>query len=1120
MSSPAPFQSDMDSNPFVNMEVRPMRVKILYTSDDNKTNCLARFPDVLRIPTVPIDDNTHIGVIQLQQCIKAIVSASPELVSRLSQGDFTIYAYDYSEYETPQVGQGLLSSILAAASPTVPAHQSKGMITGRVCKNIMGIFSNGISETLEVKLRLVPVPRPIQDDYVRSMDNYRSLMPAMSGGFDPNAWSDSLALEPPFAHQSSLSGHSTSMNMFNSSHQHHRQMSNASIQGRPMSAQAHRGVSRPSSRASVRSENHVRHRDESFANNSVNQSQEDGPARKRAKVTQTDWKGRSSFGGNVDDLRVTASTAASIRVHKPVATRPGLQTNNSLEPPPRLPTPVPRGVGASGRTRPQAAGFARRESSLYNTQSVNSPDDPSGYAQSDAVMSSPEDMDFDQTIEGTPMEFPSSPPAMPEPSSPGLPMLPRAADSGYMSGGAFECLQDEEDRPIDEEDRRTAAQYKARPSTVRTDVFVEQTPGPPELLPTKMLLDPNAVQDAQSGRRSSILSSIKAHNSINQRASSLALPPRPEVPPTLTHSSSESTTTQLKTSGSVQNVPFPKPSTNRERSEDASPAPGEDAYSKLARSGSGAKRKKVIQDNLARAVASGAMPMFCANCGAIETPTWRTLHVKTVQGCPDDYVNPDPETATTTGIEVIDREKDSDKVTKYRIIKSMRKSRDRVQMHGYETMSVCNPCGLWFNKFKYMRPEDKWNSRPRAKKNRQVRNNGLQSDMVEPQSDYPQSGLWTDAMQPDDTNEETEKASEEPEDSDEPQMPPPPITNRPRASSMQGQSRRAVSQDQWDSATLEAALQRAIQSSPARLLGTQESPIELEDDPTPKPTRRLLFPSPRKDGEVKSLDDSCISMGQGKQLNSKDDTSVNDPFQIGTSATDKENLPPFDVDDDLAHLFEVSPSAYLKTPVKYTPQKTPTSKSMAQFEALLATPTPSRRNISGGSVTTRTPNRGLDPFLPTFSSSETRNLFPVTPSRNISNSITSPSPNREVMTPFTRQLTEFLNGSAKGDSQGLGMNFGLHVTSSSSRVGSGALFGTPDKHGFDFSDMPTFMTPGRDYGFDFTDLQPVETKPESQSAVAEVAESTEITEVAKVAKVTEVAESSGVEDVTMQEVST
>jgi len=386
-----------------------------------------------------------------------------------------------------------------------------------------------------------------------------------------------------------------------------------------------------------------------------------------------------------------------------------------------------------------------------------------------------------------------------------------------------------------------------------------------------------------------------------------------------------------------------------------------------------------------------------------------------------------------------------------------------------------------------MRPAEKWNKNPRNSKKRQSKKDNLQSDMAEPQSDYPQSGFWTDALQADETNEEREKVSEEPEDCDEPQMHPP-VANRPRASSMQGQSRRSEEQDQWNAATMDAALHRAIQSSPARFLGTQESPIELEDDLTPKPTRRLLFPSPRKDGEAKSLDDSCIPMSTSKQSGGKTTRITNDPFQIDTSTIDKENLPPFDIDDDFSHLFEGSPSAFFKTPAKYTPRKTPTSKSTAQFEALLATPTPSRRNISGGSVTTRTPNRGQDPFLPTFSSSETKNLFPVTPSRNISNSnITSPSPSREIMTPFTRHLTQLLNetSSANGEMQGLGMNFGLHVTSSSSRVASNALFGTPDKHGFDFSDMPTFMTPGRDYGFDFADLQAFETQPETQAAVRE-----------------------------------
>ena len=51
-------------------------VKVLYTFDDqNKTNCLARLPHELQIPTVALDETTHIGVIELRTCIQAIVAA-------------------------------------------------------------------------------------------------------------------------------------------------------------------------------------------------------------------------------------------------------------------------------------------------------------------------------------------------------------------------------------------------------------------------------------------------------------------------------------------------------------------------------------------------------------------------------------------------------------------------------------------------------------------------------------------------------------------------------------------------------------------------------------------------------------------------------------------------------------------------------------------------------------------------------------------------------------------------------------------------------------------------------------------------------------------------------------
>lgn len=51
-------------------------VKVLYTFDnENKTNCLARWPHVLDIQTAFLDENTPVGVIELKICIQAIVSA-------------------------------------------------------------------------------------------------------------------------------------------------------------------------------------------------------------------------------------------------------------------------------------------------------------------------------------------------------------------------------------------------------------------------------------------------------------------------------------------------------------------------------------------------------------------------------------------------------------------------------------------------------------------------------------------------------------------------------------------------------------------------------------------------------------------------------------------------------------------------------------------------------------------------------------------------------------------------------------------------------------------------------------------------------------------------------------
>lgn len=56
-------------------------VKVLYTFDnENKTNCLARWPHVLDIQTAYLDEQTPVGVIELKTCIQAIVSARFEVL--------------------------------------------------------------------------------------------------------------------------------------------------------------------------------------------------------------------------------------------------------------------------------------------------------------------------------------------------------------------------------------------------------------------------------------------------------------------------------------------------------------------------------------------------------------------------------------------------------------------------------------------------------------------------------------------------------------------------------------------------------------------------------------------------------------------------------------------------------------------------------------------------------------------------------------------------------------------------------------------------------------------------------------------------------------------------------
>ncbi|KAK5136990.1 hypothetical protein LTR08_001497 [Meristemomyces frigidus] len=511
-----------------------------------------------------------------------------------------------------------------------------------------------------------------------------------------------------------------------------------------------------------------------------------------------------------------------------------------------------------------------------------------------------------------------------------------------------------------------------------------------------------------------------------------------------------------------QKRPAPKRrSTKRPRadidgSEAGSPAPsdidgGRPQGSK--RCGSSAPRPVIIQQRLKASLMNGDMPQYCIHCGAIETPTWRKLYLKHVAGKPSplDHVEAEGE---TIGLEPYEWDPVTGEIARFIVRKSMatRRYKDNGPEKDYETVTVCNPCGLWFHKWRKMRPADRWVRKPRpSKKKSAARAAGPATDGLEPQSE----AFFTDQPGPGDTPTDAElpgKGQQLDKAVSATTMRRPSIS-RPRANSMQP-TRRQSGDNTLNASQLNTALARAVQSSPVRFNGSQASPIEI-DDATPRPTRRLLFPSPRRDGEVKSLDDngqaslnatSPSGKGSAQKLSSSLKTGIvfgNGDFSVFEALTyDKENVAPeIDVDDELAHLFEGSPTTMFKTPSKTTAKTTVTTPpTQRPLEHLLKTPTPSSRKRKPLSPSQNAANNASHAAVNDFMSSpsSSRYFLRSTPSRQDRTPGRSSQQEHNIeMTPFSRHLAQML-----GDAN------------------DSAACTSPSQN-FDFSDLPTFTTPGR-----------------------------------------------------------
>ncbi|KAF2122918.1 hypothetical protein BDV96DRAFT_561647 [Lophiotrema nucula] len=1116
---------------------RLMRVKVLYTFDDqNKSNCLARLPNALSIPTVPLDESTFVGVIELKTCIQAIVAASPELVAKLGH-DYTVYAYDYSEYETPLVGQGMLSWILASASstPNAPAHQSQTMVTGRVCKNIMGLFSNGIRDTLEVKLKLVPVPTSIQKEYVENMERYHNLSQRCPEGFDYSSWKEFLRMNPTLAqmaqarpetvsqwhHEAPMDGrappqqmqqyHMPPMgegsrpNMFmdqrsHSHHGHETRPSSPALSTASYNPYYGGQDSRPGSRTSFRSETAAHMQRHNSFSDTLEFHNEEGPPKKRARVTKAKRPKNTPLAAPAD-LRMTASTAASLRMHKPIATNPA-SAIAAAEQVPRAPTPRPGDAKVGfNRQFPRAA----PPSLLRNPSTDDRRDFPSHYEStpfSDNAIDSADDERGPSPAE-TPMDIPSSPPIMPQrmespaPSSPGLPTLPEPADSGFVSDlpqGREEGFGDSQSKLWSTGALPPPAETRIRARQDRSHhPWKQANPGPPEMLPQSYVPKPKAyprprqtasstektqpapryqeLSEQAKSRNGSLAHDYQPVDPVEQELLAYAQARAREMifnvrnsdhapyqpteihsrdihPPQMPHlvqgtASQDPAIKAGSPDDTGMNAAFPEdnevifqgsrsatpnlppvpPKASKPRglprshtwsgplepmSDSAEPS-GDN--SKNPRSGAGAKRKQHIVDKMNASIEAGQLPPYCNNCGEIQTPTWRKAYTRLEPG------EPAPVTANPDGTGIIAVQfvtPGTDGQTRHRIFKNVLAKDENSSL--YEHLNLCNPCGLWLKKRCAMRPAEVW------AKNEQGSNSDKPKRRRSKKKVKGDDEIMSDAMVPHSDVPVMHGSNEVPASIDgsaDLHMQP---TMRSRTSSFQFGTGNAGTEMEESAAA--AALRRAIQSSPGGFRGSRDTPISLEPELTPKPTRRLLFPSPRKSGEVKTLGDFASESPTNQPMMRKTAESPVPLPDMELEDIDKENCPPpNDHDDDLAHLFEDTGSTKT-TPTKGGP-----------LQELLKTPTPGSRRRPA-----LTPRRGIENNAdPTFP--------PMTPSRILR------TPNRRAptvapVTPFTAQLNALLSDCIQASSPSQAQDI-------------------------DFSNLPTFTTPGRNYNdltanFDFS----------------------------------------------------
>ena len=1100
-----------------------LAVKVLYSFDrDNQVHCLARWPQILQIQTIPLDETRTIGVVDLRTCLLAVSQSSPEILNQ-QENDFSVYAYDYSEPDVPLVGQGLLS--WAMDSRREPQQQ---LVTGRVARNVLALLNNGSRDTLEVKLKFATVARmpqrteypsmepvngarstPIPADTVSEWNSFVQSNPMLGHTSNVGAVSSvpSPALAPaqPMQYNASMNESNRPVSVRSDSHPPpqltragsippvnvlqpalapltSRASSVAPIPPRPHGSvesapspaalPPSEPVAKPRSRAGSRSRSkptgrprgRPRKRPLETGNTSAVEEATDGdegPQKRRATVTKTEYSVIAPFGVVPDSLRVAASTSGSLRTMRPVGAGVEGPVASHLQDVPRAPTPIPDGRLLQHQRRRVMDSQPRTESNISMDQSgfgrspadstAQSPDH--GYLPED----SPVDLNSSPPVPRTTPYIPSSPPA----SSPILPTMPMPPlDSGFMSGGLEDMFDEDmlqrlaqgqmQDQMLPvapsvaskpnprKSSRPQSQQQQQQPSNFP---FQEVNPGPPELLPTTSIFNPagkaktlnrqKAASSAQPAPKKATSRSLKRSNTAPNPVVSEQEPLDPEhsiyqengnglvqeqpsyqengnglsqehstyhhVGNGLSQEHAVHSNGNELSQGSLQPRPFQEQFSFNNLADSAQPVGNvaEDGYADFFRQepdstpemsmmipesqevepvlpeltlpasrpasrpdsnnqsvpsapaptmeplltfpcvpaseppfppsdfdpprySKNLVKKQTIKEKLENAVQNGESPPFCSNCGAIETPTWRKIWAQDHEGLPGFHEFSE-KPGCVTMIEVLERD-DNEQPCKYKLIKKNLGPKDDKKK--WTEALLCNPCGIWLGKFKVHRPPDRWDkdaarlNQPRRKREPKGKSKKARTKSDAQANLTSEAYFATDPIGPLDHDFHTDNFEN---------------PSQPEQQNM------ALAEEKHLNLR-SSPRHRFLGSTHSRGSGTADSPIAVEDELGS--TRRLLFPSPRRDGMPKVLGELSLNAASTTERAQEAKSAAVDkennayPGRPGTPTPGGQG----DLDQELfgtpprcpSTPPPKAPSGPFKTPTRPTPSHRPITRSISR----------------------------------------------------------------------------------------------------------------------------------------------------------------------------------------------